>query len=144
MSSSAAAKLTPQKLFDTLLAYQQSYALKTAIEVDLFTAVGEGANDPALLAKRLQIAERGARILADYMATYGFLYKENGRYSLTPESAAFLDRRSPACMGSIASFLVSDAYVQNFSMLAASVRQGGTATGKEVRQNNLSISLLNV
>ena len=54
MSSTATAQLSPERIFTTLFAYQQTFALKAAIELDLFTAIGEGANDPALLAKRVQ------------------------------------------------------------------------------------------
>jgi ubiquinone/menaquinone biosynthesis C-methylase UbiE len=126
MSSTAAHKLSPERIFATLTAYQQTYALKAAVELDLFSAIGEGANEPALLAKRLQVAERGVRILADYMTVQGFLRKENGKYQLTQESAVFLDRRSPACMGSMAGFLASEDNVHGFSLLAESVRRGGT------------------
>ena len=127
MSSTAAPKLSPERIFATLTAYQQTYALTAAIELDLFTAIGEGANEPALLAKRLKAAERGVRILADYLTVHGFLGKENGKYLLTQESAVFLDGRSPACMGGMAGFLASEENVHRFGMLALSVRKGGTA-----------------
>ena len=127
MSSSPVQKLSPERIFTTLSAYQQTYALKTAIEFDLFTAIGEGANTPDLLAGRLKVSARAVRILADYMTVHGFLTKEGGRYALSPESAAFLDRRSPACMGSMAAFLASEASVKKFTMLADAVRNGGTA-----------------
>ena len=125
--TTAAAKLSPERIFTTLTAYQQTYALKAAIDLDLFTAIGEGANEPAPLAKRLKAAERGVRILADYLTVQGFLRKENGKYLLTQESTVFLDRRSPACMGSMAGFLTSDDTVHRFTVLAESVRKGGTA-----------------
>src|SRR5258707_8888357 len=129
MSSTAAAKPSPERIFTTLSAYQQTFALQAAIQLDLFTAIGEGANDPALLAKRVQASERGVRILADYLTVQGFLRKENGKYLLTQESAVFLDRRSPACMGSMATFLADKTNVENFAMLADSVRKGGTVSG---------------
>src|SRR5260370_31592178 len=128
MSSTTAPKLNPERIFTTLFAYQQTFALKAAVELDLFTAVGEGANDPAQLAKRVQASERGIRILADYMTVQEFLRKENGKYFLTQESAVFLDRRSPACMGSMANFLADKTNVENFATLAASVRKGGTVS----------------
>jgi ubiquinone/menaquinone biosynthesis C-methylase UbiE len=128
MSSTAAPKLSPERIFTTLFAYQQTFALKAAIEVDLFTAIGEGATDLAQLAKRCHSSERGVRILADYMAVQGFLRKENGNYLLTQESAVFLDRRSPACMGSMAAFLADKTNVENFALLADSVRKGGTVS----------------
>lgn len=127
-TSTVAPKLSPERIFNTFFAYQQTFALKAAVELDLFTAVGEGANDPAQLAKRVQASERGIRILADYMTVQEFLRKENGKYFLTQESAVFLDRRSPACMGSMANFLADKTNVENFATLAASVRKGGTVS----------------
>jgi ubiquinone/menaquinone biosynthesis C-methylase UbiE len=60
------------------------------------------------------------------MTVQGFLRKEDGKYQLTQESAVFLDRRSPACMGSMANFLADSANVEMFSNLAGAVRKGGT------------------
>ena len=128
MSTAALSRPTPEKLFETLTAYQMTFALKAAIELDLFTAVGEGANEPATLAARVNAAERGVRILADYLTIRGFLNKENGKYSLTPESALFLDKRSPAYMGSMAEFLASEENIANCQILTESVRKGGTSS----------------
>ena len=61
------------------------------------------------------------------MTVHGFLTKENGRYTLAPDSAVFLDRRSPAYMGAMANFLVAPMHKQSFSNLAQSVRKGGSA-----------------
>jgi predicted O-methyltransferase YrrM len=128
MSTAAAPRPSPEKIFDALTRYQQTFALKAGIEVDLFTAIGEGANEPASLANRTQAAERGVRILADYLTVQGFLTKENGKYALTPDSAVFLDKRSPAYMGGMAKFLVSDQNLDNMDILTESVRKGGTAS----------------
>jgi len=128
MSSAAAPKPSPELIFGTLTSYQRAFALKAGIELELFTAVAEGATDPASLGKRLNAAERGVRILADYLTIEGFLRKENGRYSLTPDSAVFLDKRSPAYLGSMSRFLTSEQNIANMWMLTDSVRQGGTAS----------------
>ena len=93
-----AARPTPERIFNTLNAYQNTAALKSAIELDLFTAIGDGANQAASLAKRVGAAERGVRVLADYLTIHGFLTKEGDRYALTQESALFLSRKSPACL----------------------------------------------
>jgi hypothetical protein len=98
-------KASPALVFDTLLAYQRSFALRAAIELDLFRAIGEGPADAASLARRCSASERGIRILCDYLTIIGFLRKEEGRYHHTPTSAAFLDPRSPACVASVARFL---------------------------------------
>ena len=128
MSTAAAPRPSPEKIFDALTRYQQTFALKAGIEVELFTAIAEGANEPTSLAKRTQTAERGIRILADYLTIQGFLNKENGQYALTPDSAVFLDKRSPAYMGGMAEFLVSDQNLDNMDILTKSVRKGGTAS----------------
>lgn len=81
---------TPELFFQTANAYQRSQALKAAVELDLFTAVGLGHDDPDALAERCKAAPRGMRILADYLTIQGFLTKEGTRYKLTPDSAVFL------------------------------------------------------
>jgi ubiquinone/menaquinone biosynthesis C-methylase UbiE len=118
-------KPTPERIFNTLNAFQSSAALKTAFELDLFTAIAEGADQAATLAKRAGVAERGARILADYLTIQGFLTKEDDRYTLAPETASFLDRRSPAYMGSVIGFMANDRHKQTFEHLTEAVRAGG-------------------
>jgi ubiquinone/menaquinone biosynthesis C-methylase UbiE len=127
-TSSHGAKPSPERIFSTLIAFQQTEALKAAIQLDIFTKIGEGANEPGSLAKAAGASERGVRTLCDYMTIFGFLTKENGRYGLTPEAAVFLDRHSPAYMGAMANFLASDMHRKSFGALAEAVRKGGSAT----------------
>ena len=53
MSSAVAPKPSPELIFGSLNSYQQAFALKAAIELDLFTAIAEGATDAAAIAKRV-------------------------------------------------------------------------------------------
>src|SRR5256885_201333 len=118
---------SPERIFDTLTAYQRSAALKAAIDLDIFTAIGDGADQVGAIAKRVNAAERGVRILCDYLTVAGF-FKETGfPYGLTQDSAIFLSRRSPAYMGGVAEFLTSGAHKQNYEVLTESVRKVGTA-----------------
>ena len=80
-----------------------------------------------LLAGKTGAAERGLRILCDFLTIMGFLTKENGRYALTEESSLFLDRRSPACLCTVTGFLASPWHKKNVEALTAAVRKGGTA-----------------
>ncbi len=116
----------PERIFNTFNAYQQTAALKGAIELDLFTAIGEGNDNPEALAKRCQASVRGLRILCDYLVIGGLLEKEGGRYRLTRDTAVFLDRRSPAYLGSAINFINSEHLMDNFRDVAAIVRKGGT------------------
>jgi ubiquinone/menaquinone biosynthesis C-methylase UbiE len=124
------ARPTPERIFNTLNAFQDAAALKTAIQLDLFTAIAEGHNEAAALAKRIGAAERGARILADYLTVHGFLTKAGSVYALTPETALFLDRKSPAYLGTITGFLASDRGKKSFDLLPEAVRKGGTAMAR--------------
>jgi 2-polyprenyl-3-methyl-5-hydroxy-6-metoxy-1,4-benzoquinol methylase len=116
----------PALVFDTLLAAQRTAALRAAIELDLFAAIGEGNSDVALIARRCSASERGIRILCDYLTVIGILQKVDGRYRHTPTSAVFLDPKSPACIASIAHFLGNPAMMEPNADLAQIVRSGHT------------------
>ena len=121
------ARPTPEHIFNTLNAYQQTVALRAAIELDVFTAIADGATDVASIAKKTGAAERGIRTLCDYLTIIDFLSKENGRYALTQESNIFLNKRSTAYMGGITGFLASDHLMKKFSSLTEAVKKGGCA-----------------
>jgi ubiquinone/menaquinone biosynthesis C-methylase UbiE len=124
-------ELSPIHFFDTVNAYQRSEALKAAIELNIFTAIAEGHETAAAIAQHCEIAERGARILCDYLTIIGFLIKQDNRYQLTPDSAAFLNRHSPAYLGGATEFLLSPMLMAGFKETAAAVRKGGTVVGQE-------------
>jgi len=125
---STANRPTPERIFNALNAYQQTEALKTAIELDVFTAIGAGANTAAALAAKTGAAEKGLRVLCDFMTIQGFLTKDQGKYALTQESAIFLDRKSPACVASMTGFLGGQQLRGNFDSLTQAVRKGGSAS----------------
>ena len=51
--------------------------------------------------------------------------KHSGEYSLTPDSAAFLNRHSPAYMGTMANFLMSPSIAGMFEDITEVIRHGG-------------------
>jgi SAM-dependent methyltransferase len=106
--------------------YQRTAALKAAVDLDLFRAVGEGPGDVGSIARHCKASERGTRILCDFLVINGVLAKENGTYKHTPLSAMFLDPRSPACLASIAQFLGNAALHEPTAYLAEIVRSGRT------------------
>jgi len=123
---SAEAPLTPALVFEMLQAHQRTAALKAAIDLDLFRAVGEGPGDVASIARHCAASERGIRILCDFLAIHGVIVKEDGRYRHSPTSAAFLDPRSPSSLASIAQFLGNPAMREPYDRLADIVRSGRT------------------
>lgn len=126
-ASTSASKPTPERIFNTMIAFQETEALKAAIELDIFTAIADGANTAATLAAKTGASERGVRILCDYFTIKEFLTKKGNEYSLTQESAVFLNRHSPAYLATMIDFLASPWSRKNFGGLTEAVRKGGTA-----------------
>ncbi|MGZ4875472.1 MAG: methyltransferase [Candidatus Angelobacter sp.] len=117
----------PVQIFSTVQGYQRAYALKAAVDLDLFTAIGKGSRTPAEIAKACNAAERGVRILSDALVVMGFLTKDGNRYSLTADTAFFLDSRSPAYLGLAFKFLMHPTQLAHFEQLGAAVRKGGSS-----------------
>ncbi len=126
MSSSAAQQPSPQLFFQTINAHQRTEALKAALELEVFTAIGEGNSTAAEIAKRSQTSEKGMRILCDFLTIMEMLTKDGNRYSLTLDSATFLDKRSPAYIGGATEFMCSPMLTDGAKYMAEAVRRGGT------------------
>ncbi len=118
---------SPDRIMETLSAYHKSAALATAIELDVFTAIDDGKRTPAALAQYCEASERGLRILCDFLVVEKFLTKTDGRYGLKADCAAFLSHQSPAYLGSMARFIVSDTGREQFASLTDAVKRGGCA-----------------
>jgi 2-polyprenyl-3-methyl-5-hydroxy-6-metoxy-1,4-benzoquinol methylase len=126
-AASTATPLTPAVVFENIQAFQRTFALKAAIELDIFRAVGEGPGDLASIASHAKASERGTRILCDFLVVAGLLEKVEGRYRHTPSSAAFLDPASPSCIASIVKFLTLPEVRYSYEHLADVVRNGRCA-----------------
>ena len=117
---------TPALLLDTINAHQRTEAIKAAIELSLFSAIAGGNTSAKEIAQTCGASERGTRILCDYLVIIGFLTKKDGNYGLTPDSAMFLDKNSPAYMGTVIDFMLSPKLTDEFKNLAGVVRKGGS------------------
>jgi 2-polyprenyl-3-methyl-5-hydroxy-6-metoxy-1,4-benzoquinol methylase len=115
--------ISPELFFETANAYQKSAALKSAVELELFTLIGEGATAPDL-ARRSGASQRGVRVLCDFLVINGFLQKQGDTYRNTADSAVFLDKKSPAYMGAAVEFLLSQELISTFDHLTETVRKG--------------------
>ncbi len=118
---------SPVRIFDTLRAFQETAALKTGIELGVFTAIAEGATTAGQIAATCGASERGARILCDTLTACELLLKREAQYENTRDGAVFLNRHSPAYLGSIAEFLCAPELMAGFlENLTDAVRKGGT------------------
>ena len=62
MSSAPNPQPSPELFFSALNAYHHTEALKAAIELDVFTAIGEGNQTAKAIASRCEASERGIRV----------------------------------------------------------------------------------
>lgn len=89
-----AAGALPDELEQSIRGFQESRIILTAIELDLFTAAGDGAALDAI-ASRCSTDSRATRLLLDALAALGLLAKSDGRWRTTPVSKRFLAAGGP-------------------------------------------------
>lgn len=121
---------TPERFISAINAYEQTEGIRAAVELEIFTAIGEGNTTAAAIAKRTGASERGVRTLCDFLTIHGFLTKEATQYGLAADSAAFLNKTSPAYMGGVIEFLLTPRIREAHARLTEAVRKGGSALGE--------------
>lgn len=135
MQSTAVTTPTPTLFFETLQAHHRTAAIKAAVDLEVFTAIGEGAEAVPAIAKRCRASERGVRVLCDFLVIMGFLTKSGQRYQLTPDSAVFLNKHSPAYMGTATEFLAAPDVMSRFADFTGIVRRGGPEETEMIPDN---------
>lgn len=101
--------LDPSYILQTATGFWASKVLLTAVEFDLFSVLGDGSMTATELGEKLGLHPRGTYDFFDTLVALGFLGREGdgpeGRYKNTPQTAAFLDRRSPSYIGGVPEML---------------------------------------
>jgi hypothetical protein len=120
----------PERFVNAINVYELTEATNTAIELEIFTAIAEGNTTSAMIAKRCEAAERGVRILCDFLTIHSFLTKDGTHYGLAQDSALFLSRHSPAYIGAAVEFLLTPRLREGHARLTEAVRRRGTALGE--------------
>jgi predicted nicotinamide N-methyase len=103
------AVLDPTQIMQTANAFWPSKVLLTAVELGVFTTLGEGTMTAAQLGERLKLHPRGTFDFFDALVALKFLQRDgdgpHGRYQNTPETAAFLDKSKPTYIGGMLEML---------------------------------------
>ena len=82
----------PDDLNQTLRAYMESRALLTALELDVFTAVGSGATADEV-ARKIATHARATEMLLNALAAMGMLAKQEGVFRNSPDDGALFRGR---------------------------------------------------
>jgi O-methyltransferase domain/Dimerisation domain len=98
-------QLSPSHILQVGMGFWASKTVLSAVELELFTHLGAESMTGAEIEERLDLHPRATYDFLDTLVALGFLDRDgdgsDGRYRNTAESAAFLDKRSPAYVGGI-------------------------------------------
>jgi SAM-dependent methyltransferase len=83
-----------ERLMSTMRAFMESRCLLTALELDIFSAVGDGA-DCRTIASRIHSDGRATGILLNVLVGMGMLEKKSDLYRNAPETARYFAKGSP-------------------------------------------------
>jgi hypothetical protein len=101
--------LDPSPILQTAFGFWNSKVLLTAVELGLFTRLGNGRLTGAELGGQLGLHPRGIKDFFDALVAMKFLDREGAgpqaRYFNTPEGAMYLDENSPRYIGGILTML---------------------------------------
>jgi len=112
-------------------AFQESRVVLSAIELDIFTAVGEGAA-ASRIADRINADRRSTETLLNALVALGALTKDGDTYRNTPATARYLVEGSADCVRGAAMHTVD--MWPAWSTLTESVRAGTAIAYKEMAQ----------
>jgi precorrin-6B methylase 2 len=93
--------LTPEKILLTGMSFWPAKTLLCAVELGIFTELAQGPKNLDSLRQRVGLHPRAARDFLDALVALGFLGREGDRYSNTPETDLFLDRKKLSYIGGI-------------------------------------------
>jgi hypothetical protein len=95
--------MDPSRILQVGMGFWPAKTLMSAVDLGVFTKLGDGSMTAEQLGKALGMAQRGWFDFFDALVALGFLEREGqgaqARYRNTPETAAFLDRGKPGYLG---------------------------------------------
>jgi precorrin-6B methylase 2 len=116
--------LTPEKIMQLGMAFRDSKALLSAVELGLFSELASaGPLDTDALRERLGLHERASTDFFDALVALGMLEREDGLYRNTAATDMFLDRAKPFYMGGVLELANTTLY-DNWGSLTESLLTG--------------------
>jgi 2-polyprenyl-3-methyl-5-hydroxy-6-metoxy-1,4-benzoquinol methylase len=105
MSASSNPAVRPDRIMEMIWGYAPPLILATAVHAKVFDSLDAGPKTVEELAQSTGNSARGLRAILNALVGFNFLAKNSdGRYTLMPESAAFLVSSKPGYMGKFVEF----------------------------------------
>ena len=101
MSAEANAQVTPERIYQFAFGYAPPLVLEAAIRHQVFDVLDNGPKSLSEIQAATGASERGLSAILNFLVGFDFLRKDAGKYSLAPESAAFLVSTKPGFQGGL-------------------------------------------
>jgi len=124
---------TPEDIHRIAMAFQQSRILLTAVELDLFTAIGNKSLTSENIAAKIGTDNRATDRLLNALCAIGFVSKKKNLFSNTPASAKFLIKGE---RGYMAGLMHTSGLWKTWSTLTDAVKKGGKAVPDPIKKRN--------
>jgi C-methyltransferase len=112
-------------LFQALLAYKKSALLRTGIELGVFARLAEQPATADDVARDLELAPRGSRLLLNALVAIDAVEEKDGTYRLAPSTAETLNPAHERYLGEVSRILTSRWEWEAMGRLPEAVRRGG-------------------
>ena len=123
--------MTPQELREIVYNFRESRIILTALELELFTAVGDGSKTSADVSKIITSNVRATDRLMNVLCNMNLLEKENEKFSNTEFSSRYLVKNSPDY---ISNLMHASNLWDSWSNLTEIIKEGKTI-GRDAEKN---------
>ena len=123
--------MTPRELREIVYNFRECRIILTALELELFTAVGDGAKTSADVSKIISSNVRATDRLMNVLCNMNLLEKENEKFSNTEFSSRYLVKNSPDY---ISNLMHASNLWDSWSNLTEIIKEGKTI-GRDASKN---------
>ena len=101
MPAEVGAGVTPERIYQFAFGYAPPLVLEAAIRHHVFDVLDSGPKSLEEIAAATGASRRGLSAILNFLVGFDFLRREDGKFTLAPESAAFLVSTKPGFQGGL-------------------------------------------
>jgi ubiquinone/menaquinone biosynthesis C-methylase UbiE len=121
--AAASHPITPQRIMEMTWGFAAPLIAEAALQNGVFDAMDAGAKSVAQIAEKTNTSPRGIAILLDGLVGIGLISRRGEKFTLAPDTAAFLVHNKPAFVGGLLKH-VSKQLITSWMGLSECVRTG--------------------
>src|SRR3954462_13917489 len=118
--------LTPERIMQFAWGYAPTLVIEAAVRHGIFDMLDKGPLTGGEIARKARASQRGVNAILDVLVSLQLLQRKGTRFSLTPESSAFLVSTKPIFYGTFFRH-ISDQIIPPWLQLSQIVRTGRPA-----------------